>query len=412
MAFLANRDINRLAAHSAVHQLAASVSGVFFSAFLLRAQVAPAGIFLCVAGIFVLRFMLRPLVRFAIRGIGLRRTLVLGTLLFGLQYPVLASVRGIGPELLLYAVAAALADVFYWPCYHILFSALGDVEHRGSQLGASQALGTIVAMLGPAAGGITLATFGPWAAFGAAALIEWAATLPLLKVSEPRIAPARPNGAYASAKTGVLLIFTNGWISGCSAIAWDIIAFRALSERYEMFGGALSAAALAGALGGVILGRLIDAGHASRAVWINATACAGVFVLKALCGADPAFVVAVAIVASILGGLYAPSLVTAFYNEAKSSPDHLRFQFAAEAGFDAGGFLACLGAAVACASGVPLQAVVLMALPAVALQARLLNRHYAACVRGVSAEGGAAIEETSHRENAQLVSTVRPKYCP
>ena len=47
----------------------------------------------------------------------------------------------------------------------------------------------------------------------------------------------------------MLLIFTNGWIGGFSRIAWDITAFRALSESYEAFGGALSAARLAGALG-------------------------------------------------------------------------------------------------------------------------------------------------------------------
>jgi predicted MFS family arabinose efflux permease len=386
---LANPDINRLAAHTAIHQLAGSVSGTFVSVFLLREQLAPAEIFLCVAGIFVLRFLLRPLVRFAVPVVGLRRLLILGAMLLGLQYPVLASVHGPGPALALYALTAALADIFYWPSYHLLFATLGDANYRGSHLGATQALGTIAAVLGPAAGGIALATVGSWPAFGASALIELAGTLPLLGLSEPRIARSRSPDASAFARATVLLIFTNGWISGCSGIAWDIVAFRALSERYEVFGGTLSAAGFAGVVGGVILGRLIDRGRAHYAVWINAAACAGILMLKSLAGTDPVFVVFVAIVAAVLGGFYTPSLATAYYNQIEASTHPLRFELSAEGGFDTGAILGCLIGAAAAAWSVPLQAVIFMALPAVAIQARLLSRLYAGGRRR-SEDGGTA----------------------
>jgi hypothetical protein len=70
--------------------------------------------------------------------------------------------------------------------------------------------------------------------------------------------------------------------------------------------------------------------------------------------------------------------MTAVYNDAKLSACPMRFQFAAEACWDIGSALAALAAAAACASGIALQAVILLALPAVAIQAWLLRERYAA----------------------------------
>jgi DHA1 family inner membrane transport protein len=144
-----------------------------------------------------------------------------------------------------------------------------------------------------------------------------------------------------------------------------------------VFGGVLAAAALAGALSGMVLGRFIDMGHARRATWANAVTLAATVVAKAICGTDPIAVLAVAIGTTALGGLYVPSLMTAIYNEAKASPCPLRFHYAAEIGWDIGGALACLVAAALCAYGVSLQAVIVLALPMVAFQAFVLDASYA-----------------------------------
>jgi len=80
---------------------------------------------------------------------------------------------------------------------------------------------------------------------------------------------------------------------------------------------------------------------------------------------------------TLLGGLYLPTLLTAFYNEAKSGPCPLRFQIAAEAGWDIGATIVCLMAAALCASGAPLQATIALAVPLVVVQALLLQRSYA-----------------------------------
>ena len=376
--FFSNPNIHRLAAHAALHQLAWCVSGVFVVVFLLRAGVAPAAIFLSIAGVRVLRFLFRPLVLLVIPVLGLRRTLMFATLVFALQFPALALVDGPGPALVLYCVVLALGESFYYPCYHTAFAALGDVEHRGSQLAVTQALGRIAGVIGPAVGGVALALSGPWAAFGTGALICAGAALPLRGIAEVPVERASAHDVYSAARDGVFLFLTDGWITTCLTVAWDIMMFRALGTRYDAFGGALAAAALIGGLGGLVLGRFIDTRRARHAAAINGAACIAMIVLKAGCGDAPAAAVLTASLSAILAALYTPSLMTAIYNDAKRSACVLRFQFAAEACWDIGSVLACLAAAAICLGGVPLQAVILMALPVAAVQTAILNGRYEA----------------------------------
>ena len=374
----ANGEINRLAAHTTVHSLAWGVAGTFWTVFLLRAGLRPAWILTAIAGILMLRFALRPLALWTLPILGPRRTLILGTFLFALQYPALALVDRPGPALAFCCFITALGGVFYWTCYHAFFAALGDVAHRGGQLGARQALGALAGVLGPAVGGLLLARFGPWSAFGAAAALEMAAALPLLAVTELPFSRSAPPRAYAAARAGTALFFTDGWISGCTAVVWDVIAFRALDARYAAFGALVAAAALAGAVGGVFWGRFIDAGHARRAVGVSAAIIIATLLFKAASGGDPLLVIAASISASLFAALYIPSLLTAFYNEAKASPCTLRFHFAAEGGWDFGGAMGCLIAAGAAALGAPLPLLLLIGIPGVIVQAWLLRRRYEA----------------------------------
>jgi DHA1 family inner membrane transport protein len=374
----ANVEINRLAVHTTLHQFAYGISAAFAGAYLLRAGLSPAAVFLTLAAILALRFALRPLVLVAVARLGPRRTLIGGTLLVALQYPLLAPVRGTGIELAVYCGVTALGNVFYWTCYHAFFAALGDADRRGSQVGAREMLSAVAGVLAPATGGVVLTTLGPWAAFGAAAAIEVAAIAPLWRVGEPAVARVAPRDAYAAARTGVLLFLCDGWMVSSASVAWTIIMFRALGARYDAFGGALAAAALAGALAGMLLGHVIDRGHARRAIGANALLFAISLVFKALCGSDPVLVLTATIAGTVLGGLYIPSLMTALYNEGQAAPCPLRFQFAAEGGWDVGGTLACCAAAALWWAGAPLQAAILLALPVIAVQARLLVGSYAA----------------------------------
>jgi hypothetical protein len=376
--FFTNRDINRLAIHAALVSLAWSLAGIFFTAFLLRAGMSQAKIFLIAGAILALRFALRPLVIGVVSMVGLRLTLILGTALSAVQFLVIPFVLDLGTALVIYCVIASLSQVFYWTCYHVFFASLGDIEHRGSQIGARQTLIALAGIIGPAAGGVMLTNFGPWLAFGVAFATQAAAVYPLLSVEEPKIALPAPCGAFAAAKIGILLFSVDGWIQSGSATAWSIIMFQALAERYDSFGGVIAIAALGGALGGMALGRFIDLGHARRSVWINAGILAVGLILKLMCGGNPLAVIVVTFGTTLFGGLYAPYWMTAVYNAGKTAPCTFSFHFASEGGWDAGGALASIVAAAVCTVNLPLEMVILLALPMVVVQALLVDASYMA----------------------------------
>jgi MFS transporter, DHA1 family, inner membrane transport protein len=371
--FFANHNINRLAVHAALVSLAWGLAGIFFTVYLLRAGLSPAKIFLTAATILALRFALRPLVVIVASMIGLRGTFILGTVLSAVQFPAIALVHGVGLALLLFCAISSLSSVLYWTCYHVFFASLGDVEHRGKQIGARQAFSALAGVIGPAAGGVLLTNFGPWMAFGAAFAIQIAAIFPLLQVEEPRITQPSPRGAFAAARMGILLFFADGWIQSGSATAWTIVMFRALTERYDYLGWVLAVATLVGALGGMVIGRLIDMGHIRRSVQINVVILAAGIILKSMCSNDAFAVAAVTIGTTLFSGLYYPYWMTTVYNAGKIAPCTFRFQFASEGGWDVGGISASLVAATICAANLPSEAVILLALPMVVVQAVLVD---------------------------------------
>lgn len=371
-----NRNINQLALHATLASLAWSVGGTFFMVFLLKAGLPPAQIFLTAAAILALRFVLRPLVAIVASRFGLQLTLIFGTSLCAFQFLTLPFVHAIDISLVLFCAVTSLSQVFYNTCYHVYFSSLGDNGHRGKQIGIRQIFGALAGVVGPAAGGVMLTISGPWIAFGVAFLIQVAAIFPLLKVEEPKLKPFSFNDTLATARTAIGLYLTDGWIQTGSALAWSIIMFNALAGRYDDFGGALSLAALAGALGGYIFGRYIDLGHARHGVWPYAAILAASLVLKSICGHGPLAVVVVATVTTFSGGFYIIYWMTTPYNEGKNAPCTFRFQFACEGGWDIGGSLAGVTASIVYSAGLPLELIILLGLPMVAVQAVLLNKSY------------------------------------
>jgi DHA1 family inner membrane transport protein len=372
-----NFQVHLLIWHSTLHRLAWNGSGLFSAIFMLQQGISAKYVFLTFSGILFLRYLLRPLTLSIVPAIGLRNALIVGTLLQAAQYPLLASISGKGSTLYLFGLVSALGGMIYYTCYHAMFAIAGDVAVRGRQVAIRQVLVTGAAIVGPAFGGLALSLFGPWIAFGAATAIEVAAIVPLTGVEVPKVSwPSRPP-RDPGMKAGALLFATDGWINHSSGISWNIIVFLALGTRFDTFGAATAAAALAGALGGTILGHVIDSGYARGATRLNASVLIGILLLKAFCGNDAVIVTAVAIGTYMIGGIYTPSLMTALYNESKLSPDPLRFQISAEGGWDLGAGTVDLIAAALCALGMPFQAVILLALPAVLVQARALERSYA-----------------------------------
>jgi MFS transporter, DHA1 family, inner membrane transport protein len=375
VAFFRNDTVNLLNLHYGIHTLALSGGGAFFGAYLLRSGVPAPAVLAALAAILAGRFVIRPFVLLPARRFGLKPLVIVGTLMTGLQYPLLAEVRGVGWELVALCAIASAGDTLYWTCYHAYFASLGDADHRGHQLGAREAIAAIVGIVGPLATGWTLTTLGPRVAFDATAVVLVLGALPILGTPNVRVAAAAP-GALRAAVLGVLLFVADGWIAAGFYFVWQMALFLALGESFTAYGGAMALAALVGAASGLLLGRYIDAGHGERAVWLAAGSLAAVIALRTGSSTDPVFAVVANAAGALVPALYTPTLMTAVYNQAKGSPCALRFHIATEGGWDAGAAGACIAVAVLLWAGAPIWLGIALSLPGAAAALALLRRYY------------------------------------
>lgn len=376
MAYLQNTTINRLNLHYGIHVFALEGGGVFFRVFLLKAGMSPQAVLFIVALILVGRFLMRPLVLVVARRVGLKAAVIFGTIVSGLQYPLLPHVQGFDLTLALFIFIASVGDTFYWTTYHAYFATVGDAEHRGHQISAREALAAIVGIAAPIIGGWALTTLGPVVAFNTTAGVQILSALPLLRAPRVSVAAHAP-GAFKAAWRGVILFVADGWIAAGYYFVWQMVLFLSLGQSFSALGGAMAIAALAGAVAGMLLGRQIDAGHGGRAVWLAFAAMAVTIVVRTF-----ATGVTVSIVANALGALvvclYIPTMMTAVYNEAKHSPCSLRFHIATEGGWDAGCAAGCFVSAGLIALGVPLNHAILLGLIGATGSLLLLRTYYAA----------------------------------
>jgi DHA1 family inner membrane transport protein len=377
MAFFANSAVNLLNLHYAINAVAMSGGGAFVLAYLLKAGISVSGALAALTLIVAFRFILRPLVLPAATRAGLRWLVIAGTVLGALQYPLLAEVQGMGATLIELCVLAGAGDALYWSTYHAYFAALGDDESRGRQLGAREAIAASLGVVSPLLTGWALVGLGPQAAFGATALVQVTAILPLFWTPDVPVARRRP-GSFKAAIPGMLLMLANGWMAAGLTFVWRIALFVSLGEDFLAYGGALAVAALAGALGGLLLGHHIDAGRGGRALYLASFV---LFATIALRAAAPGHAV-LAVIANALGavvvGLYVPTMMTPLYTLAKRSPCALRFNLATEGAWDVGCACGCLTAALLIGAGVPLSGGILLALLGAAAGFVLLRRYYSA----------------------------------
>jgi len=376
MAFFRNSAVNLLNLHYGIHYIALNGGAAFFAIYLLNSGLSIPGVLVSLALILLGRFVIRPIViRLAARW-GLRMMVILGTVLSALPYPLLAEVHGVGIALAGLIAMSAVGDTVYWTTYHAYFAALGDDDLRGQQIGVREAIAAIVGIASPLLTGWMLVTFGPRVAFGTTSVVTALAALPILWAPEVKVAAQVPGG-FRAAVPGMLLFAADGWVAAGYVFVWQIALFVSLDGSLLAYGGALAFAALVGAIGGLTLGRHIDAGHGRKAVWYAFGIFALIVVFRAIATGNATIAVLANAFGALGACLYIPTLMTAVYTLAKRSPCTLRFHVATEGGWDVGGAIGLLAAALAIAHGMPLRAGILLSLAGVGAIIIMLRRYYA-----------------------------------
>jgi hypothetical protein len=377
MSFFSNEAINRLNAHTAVQAFADNAGGIFILVFLLRAGV-PAPLVLCaMAAMNAARFVLRPLALPLARRIGLRETLIAGTVLEAAVFPVLPLVKGVDAAFLAVVLIGPVGSVLYWTSYHAYFASIGDDEHRGGQVGAREALTAVVGIVAPLLGGWTLVLGGPWLAFLSVTIIQIASALPLLGAPQVAVADEAP-GSLRASWMGMGLMACDGVFAGGYHYIWQIALFVSLGESFTAYGGAMALAALAGAAFSLLIGRYIDAGGGRTAAAIAFAVMVAVLALRAFSLGSPWLALTANAMGALVEALWIPALMAPVYNLAKASPCPVRFSVATEAGWDLGCAAACLVGAAMIAVGHSFAAPILVGLAGAVAAFSLLWRNYAA----------------------------------
>jgi hypothetical protein len=375
MNFFSNSAINRVNLHTIIQALSEGAGGIFVLVFMLQAGVSAPLVLCAMALLTGGRFLLRPMVLPIARRIGLRRTLILGTIGEAAVYPLLPLVDGPNGVFVAVILIGPLGSVLYWTCYHAYYAAVGDDDQRGNQVGFRTALTSIVGVLAPLMGAALLAAGGPWVAFLAAGAIQVLAALPL--VGAPEVPVAATNEApLKGAWTGAALAACDGVFAGGYFFVWQIALFLALGESFTAYGGAMALAAFVGAAFSLWIGRRIDAGAGRSAITVAFLVAAGVLMFRALSLDSPALAVTANAVGALVTAVWLPALSAPIYNLANASACPLRFNVFTEGGWDVGCGVACLIGAAMVWGGFTFAAPVLLGLTGAAAAFVLLWRRY------------------------------------
>jgi DHA1 family inner membrane transport protein len=296
-----------------------------------------------------------------VRRYGLRRTVILGTIVRAAQFVPLAY-AGNPAWLIAWILASALADALYWPVFHALMASVGNAETRGRQLGALEALRALASIAGPALGGWLLANSGGGTTFALGALVQLAAVLPLWTLPDIPAGPIPSLGrSLRGDRLGFLLTAADGWMTMGWWFVWTLALFVTLGADFATYGGAMAVSGLVAAGLGLGVGRALDFGHGRRLLMIVSTVMAIGITARALSVGHPTAAFLVNALSVIATSLYTPILMRTLYDRAKQH-GALAFTFFTEAGWDAGAGLGCLMAALVVASGWPLAFAILPAL--------------------------------------------------
>jgi hypothetical protein len=374
MSFKTTDAIRRVHIHYGLQALAQGAGGIFVLAFLLKAGVSVPMALLFQAALVCGRLLVRPAVLPLAKRWGVKPLLMAGTLVAGAAYPLLSFVDGVGPILFVVCGVSSVGYLLYWLNYHAYFAALGTAEVRGSEVGRREAMVALVGIVAPLLGAWGLTDLGPKPTFLMVGLIQASAIIPLIgapTVAVPATVPiARP------AWMALGLMVGDGLFASAYHFVWLIALFVTLGESFAAFGGAAAAAAVVGAVSGLVLGKHIDMGHGRRSAFIAYGAAAIVVALRAAGFGLPWLAVIANALGALLVTLVTPVLMTPVYNLAKASPCVLRFHSATEGAWDIGCTSGLLIAAGLTAAGLPLSIPILLALLAAAGLVSLLARYY------------------------------------
>lgn len=363
MGYVSNRTINYLNLHAALLAVVEQAWVMFGPIYLYTIGFSLPEVFLLFGAMNLARIPLRFLTFPAVRLIGLKGALMLGTAGFCLSFTLLPMIEGYDIWLALYILMFGIFCAMYWHCYHCFYSLAGEAEHRGKHISVAMGLTAAFTAIGPLFGAIFVSHQG----FGHYFLLPVVMMVIMLAfLSRCQNIPV----AKIKWKEGKKLMFNLGakihvaeaTVFFTSHITWILLVYLYV-EKFTTFGIILTFGILIQILYQLWLGKIIDRGNGRRVAHIAGLLKVLVVLSRALVPLTIPRVFAIETLSASANVHHTIAQPTVMYNTGKSSADAFWYWLFAETAFDIGSVIGAICAAALLWSGVPLNYVVLLALP-------------------------------------------------
>jgi MFS family permease len=236
--FSRHPSFNLINLHIVLLEAAVLIGGLFLLAYLLQAGFSVSVALTVTASTFLLRISLRGVSSAIIRRFGLRKSMMIGSVLYVVRFALLPFVSGVDFWLLAFVVAESAAAAVYWMSYHLYFAHLSNHSDRGSQV-AGQAVARIAAgTLAPLLGGFLLAHFHPDVSVVVCALLIAVGTWVLGRM--PRITLPQPSAdsldSTEKPRRALLLSTGHSLLEAGTVWLWPLIIFFGTGENFQLTG--------------------------------------------------------------------------------------------------------------------------------------------------------------------------------
>jgi len=250
-----------------IEQLAGGLVGIFLPIFLY--EQFNSSVFGVLGFYFLLNFLcifLYPTGAKIMTKIGLRQSMIIGAVAFGMFYLALYFTGTIS---FVYVILIALIfkmiwRVIYWIPYHTEFAQFTDRRHRGRQIGTLSAVSSLLSIALPVLGGFFVANMGYGNLFLIATVASMAAIIPILML--PHVEEEYTFGYFETYKKlfqkknrKMLIAYAaDGAESVVGGLLWPIFIFGVLNGNYLSVGAISTAIVFVSVILKLVTGNAVD----------------------------------------------------------------------------------------------------------------------------------------------------------
>ena len=257
-----NPQVKRLTASVGVLDFAVAAISLFEPIYLTTIGLTLPMVLLFYALVYLLYFFLLPLGARLSGRWGINHAILFSSPFLIAYYLLLLVAKGNVWFLLLAAPVYAVQKILYWPSFDQEISKFGKEEERGRELSNLVSLDYLVAIAGPAFGGIMIATYGFTALFVVVSILILASNIPLMALPDRR---TRDGFSYRAAMKRVVdpahrqeVLASFGFGEELfGLVVWPVFIFSSV-KGYAETGSIVSMSVLLATLAVLYIGRLAD----------------------------------------------------------------------------------------------------------------------------------------------------------